>query len=284
MREGRVTGFFGGRYRVDFGEETTLATSGKSLRNSSGKILVGDRVEVEADSIKRVLERKNRLIRPAVANVDLICAVISNVPKPDLVMLDKLILTCRKEGIEIILAVNKSDMDDGVYGMIEKEYAMSGVKSVSVSCLTGENIQKLITEFSEKTVCLAGQSAVGKTSIINRLTGLSMRTGNLSEKTERGRHTTTGTQIFKCEDFYLTDTPGFSAFNAELEADELPSMYPEFSQFAKGCRYRDCSHIGEQGCQVAIKAADAPWKGRYERYLKIYEELKERGNRRYGKN
>lgn len=248
------------------------------LKIKADGIILGDYVEIDEKSgvITEVFERKSRFIRPNIANVDCINVVISYSPKPDFIAVDKLIVACVKAGAKFIITLNKGEIDSKLFDKIQEEYSGIADGVFLTSCKTGEGIDKLKEYLKGKLVAFAGQSAVGKTSLINAISGLNLKTGDLSKKTERGKQTTTVSQIISCADFEIADTPGFSIIKNEIKPEELTLFYPEFVDPSKQCYYRGCVHINEPDCCVKeyISEGKIP-KGRYDRYIEIYKELKE---------
>lgn len=240
-------------------------------------IVVGDFVEIDGTAISQVLERKNRFIRPNVCNIDLIVAVICPQPKPDLYLIDKLLVNAVKEGVEVVLVANKSDIIDTEFDKIFAEYNKLGIKTLSISCAKGDNISELKQLLSNKLSVLAGQSAVGKTSIINAMFSLNLKTGELSDKIERGKHTTTRSTIFEHEGIRLIDSPGFAVIDAAVKANQLQDFYPEYANVAIKCKFRGCVHISEPDCMVKqLIESGVLSKERYQRYVEIYKELQNR--------
>lgn len=244
------------------------------MKIKSDGIVTGDEVYIENGVVIKVLPRKNRLKRPNVANIDGVVVVVANPPQPDFYMTDKLISICTINDIPVSLVVNKLDIGDETADKIEKNYGGAVDKIFRVSAKTGEGFDELVKEFNGKTVVLTGQSAVGKTSILNRLFGENRQTGEVSRKTERGKQTTTVSEIVEKDGVGIIDTPGFSAIDLTITTDELPHSYPEFIKFLGECRFSDCKHIGEPFC--AVKSAvenNIINKTRYSRYKEIYKEL-----------
>ena len=247
------------------------------LKIKSEGILTGDVVEIENNTILSVKPRKNRLIRPNVANVDLIVAVLSPQPKPDFYLIDKLLINSIKENIDFCIVLNKSDIKSNIYQEVEAEYSNLGIKIMNVSSNNKDGIDKLKELLKDKLSVFAGQSAVGKTSITNAMFNLELKTGEVSEKIERGRHTTTRSEIFEYEGIKVIDSPGFAVIDADVSIDDLPQCYPEYFKVSNECKFRGCSHIAEPNCKVKelVNNGDFSQK-RYERYVEIYNEIKNR--------
>jgi len=263
------------------GQIYTLKPSGKT---KAGGIFVGDRVEF-SENITQVLKRKNLLIRPPVANIDKMFIVIAPIPKPDFVLVDKLIVYCHLNDIQPILVVNKSDLcQDNFIEIVEKSYKKY-YKMLILSAKT-DNLEKLEKEISGVCV-LAGQSAVGKSSIINALFKKEnlAEVGDLSAKVERGKQTTRLVRLYKVGEGYLADTAGFSlldlSFVGNIEYTELASYYPDFLQGRAKCKYRSCTHEGGECGVIEDVKNEKISKMRYENYLKILAELKANKNINY---
>lgn len=276
---GRVTKILSASYFVT-AESKVYECKGRKKLKKDGDIYVGDFVEIEEAhkgswTIERVYPRRNRLIRPYVANVDLAIIVVAPFPEPDLVLLDKIICNCLMNGIKPLVCYNKADVIGGnLADVLRSDY--SGFETVKVSAHTGEGIEELRGKIQGSVVCMAGQSAVGKTSIMNALTGGNAETGGLS-KIMRGRNTTRHIECFDIgNDTLLMDTCGFSLFELDLKEEDLKLCYDEFADVGK-CRFTSCRHISEPDCAVKIAVSEGKIsRGRYERYKIIYEELKRR--------
>lgn len=273
--KGRVVKILSREYTVS-AEGALYVCAGRKKLKREGEVYVGDFVEIAdnggAWTIEGVLERKNRLIRPYVANVDVCLIVVAPYPEADYVLVDKIIVNCLMNGIEPVLVVNKSDV--GAVNVVDEDYAR--FTRVKVSARTGEGMQELRSAISGKVCCMAGQSAVGKTSILNALTGRSATTGGLS-KIMRGKNTTRHIECYDLgEGTLLMDTCGFSLFELDIKCEDLRLCYDEFME-AGQCRFATCKHVNEPDCAVkaAVESGEIP-KGRYERYKVIYEELKRR--------
>jgi ribosome small subunit-dependent GTPase A len=214
MIKGRVTEGVASGYVVDIEGSLKRCTARGRLK-LTGEILVGDFVEVEETErglvIVGVLPRRNFLVRPYVANIDVCFIVIASVPAPDFVLVDKLIINCKSQGITPVLVVNKEDLSDAAFKVaVESDY-QKVVETVICCAISGDGIGRLLEISSGKVACFAGQSAVGKSSILNALLGEDvMETGGLSAKIDRGKNTTRRSLIVKIEDGNFIDTCGFS--------------------------------------------------------------------------
>ncbi|MBO4384560.1 MAG: ribosome small subunit-dependent GTPase A [Clostridia bacterium] len=290
--EGRIIKGVGGFYTVLSEDGRRIVCKARGIFRKEGITpLPGDLVSVSIDQknsavISSVKPRKNELIRPSVANVDALLIVISfREPAPDLELVDKLILFCFKQGIEPVLVINKCDGgDDDDCREIVSQYAPAVGYIVSVSAVTGFGLDRLKALIADKAVCLAGQSAVGKSSLINALLGLDLKTGELSAKTERGRHTTRHAEfILAPEGGMIADTPGFSMLDPiGIEPEEIPLLYPEFAELSSECRFPGCLHVSEPGCAVknGLKNGLINEK-RYSRYVKTVNEAIETRRHKY---
>ncbi len=248
--------------------------------------LIGDYVAFECQQglsygfIGEILPRRNCLVRPAVANVDKMIVVLSaGKPYADTALCDKLLLQAGKSGIEAMVCINKVETGREEAKELEAQYAAYGALCISV--YDGTGIERLREQIQGKCVCFAGQSAVGKSSIINVLEGTNRReTGGLSRKTDRGKHTTRMAELtyLRPLDAYVVDTPGFSMLDAgTLKKEDVARYYREFIPYQNQCRFATCLHAHEPDCAVkqAVQEGKVNRK-RYERYLKIINDLGEK--------
>ncbi len=258
-------------------ENQTLVCNSRGVVKKRGEgIVVGDFVNLENKVIKGVLERKNRFIRPSVSNVDLIVLLISPEPKPDYYLIDKVIVNAIKEGVKVIFAVNKADNDCDLFSEISLEYKDLGIEIFKISAKTGQGVEEFKEKLRGKLSVLVGQSAVGKTSLVNAMFGLNLKTGELSD-IGRGRHTTTRSEIFEIEGIKVVDSPGFAVIDAEVSAEEFPEYYEEYFNVSNECRFRGCRHIDEPDCKVKQLVNEGVFSlNRYQRYKEIYEDLSKR--------
>jgi len=229
--------------------------------------------------IEELLPRKSFLARPGVANLDLVLITISaSRPRPDLKMVDRLIVMSHTHNIDVILLINKMDELEDLTEIdkIKKEYAQSDIMILETGFTSSEaEIQQLKDLIKGKTVSFAGQSGTGKSTLLNRLFDTElMETGDLSGKIGRGRHTTRHTELFPVEaGGYLADTPGFSQINlaeADITLEDLANGYDEIRKVKHLCRFASCRHAGDLGCAVSEETMPA---GRYERYLELRAEI-----------
>ena len=265
------------KYLVCCGKKLYKCGARGVLKIKGDGICVGDYVEFEKGVIINVLQRKNRFIRPSVTNVDVIVAVVSPLPKPDFYLIDKLLISAIKEDADFIIAVNKTDIDDTLYKSVLEEYGNLGYSIVEVSAKDGQGIDTLKNMLKGKLSVLAGQSAAGKTSIINSMFGLELKTGDLSEKIARGKHTTTRSEIFEFDDYKIVDSPGFAVIEAMVALNELPECYPEYFEVSSMCKFRGCAHVNEPDCKVKELVDEGKLsKNRYVRYVEIYNEISKR--------
>lgn len=256
------------------------------FRKDKQKPLVGDNVELDIldeekklGHIAAILPRKNDLIRPAVANVDqaLIIFAVTK-PEPNFNLLDRFLILMEQKELPCIICFNKQDLfSEEEKKELSQIYENAGHKVLFSSALYEQGIEEIKELLQGKTTTVAGPSGVGKSSIINRLQpGIQMETGEISEKIERGKHTTRHSEIIPVnENTYLVDTPGFSSLLLfDLEKEELAQFYYEFLKYEPECKFIGCSHTHEPVCGVK-KALDEGLisQTRYKNYCLLYEEL-----------
>ena len=285
--KGRVIKGVAGKFTILSNEKEYKAFARGKLKND-GEIRVGDMVEFELFNkscvIEKVYPRINSLIRPYVANIDMAIITICPSPKPDFVLVDKILINCKHSNIKPVLCVNKVDiLDTELKDTIEKDYK-NIVDIYYVSAHTKDGIFELENLIENKVICFCGQSAVGKSSIINcLLDDRTLEVGGLSKKTERGKHTTRVTEIIKVAGGYVVDTCGFSMLeNIDINEKDLATYYPEFYEPSYYCKYRGCNHIHEPECRVKeLVDSGEISKSRYDRYIQIYEQIKETRRKKY---
>lgn len=284
--DGTVTSIVANRYTVKCGNKEYTAYARGKLRRD-GDIYVGDKVAVVFERGEAVIDavkpRTNSLVRPYVANVDAALIVIAKEPEPDMLLVDKIIVNCYVEGIKPVICYNKCELaGEGEIAKLLEPYR-SFMDCIEVSAEEKRGFGDLAAFVEGKTVCLAGQSAVGKTSLLNALLDLNLKTDGLSRKVKRGKNTTRHVEIYEALGGNIMDTCGFSMLTlVDLKPEELTYYYEDFIKYQDECRYRGCTHTEEPDCAVKKAVAEeALDKGRYMRYLEIYGELKENRRKLY---
>lgn len=291
--QGKIVKGIAGFYYVHVVESGVYECKAKGIfRREKVKPLVGDNVEIEVlnedektGNIINILPRYNELIRPAAANIDQALVVFAIVrPNPHFYLLDRFLVMMESKGISVVLCFNKEDIaDETQVKELEEIYGKCGYPLIFTSAVKERNIERLRMALKGKTTAIAGPSGVGKSSIINSLyPDANLKTGAISSKIERGKHTTRHAQLFAIEDdSYIIDTPGFSSlYVSDFEKEELKHYFSEFLKYEGTCRFHGCDHIHEPGC--AVKTAVEEGKihpVRYQSYQEMYEELKNK--RRY---
>ncbi len=292
--QGKIIKGIAGFYYVQTKEGIYECKAKGSFRNRKLKPFVGDNVEItvldeekKKGNMDEILERKNFLIRPAVANVDQTLVIFAAAkPDPNLNLLDRFLIMMEQKDVPVILIFNKTDMAEAdKLEEYAKTYESCGYRVLRVSALQEEGIAEIKEVLKGKTSTVAGPSGVGKSSIINLLqSDVQMETGTISEKIERGKHTTRHSELIAiAEDTYIFDTPGFSSlYVTDMKKEELKSYFPEFTPFEDECKFLGCVHVNEPVCGVkeALKEGKIS-QSRYDNYRLIYEEIKENEKRKY---
>ncbi len=290
--EGSVLSGVGGFYTVlsDDGVRYTLRAQAK-LRRQRMTPMVGDRIRFqpgEGDQhgwLEAILPRRNQLIRPPVANIDRIAIVVSaGTPEPDLMLVDRMLIFARQNEIKPVIVVNKCDEGGEAALEIARQYEGTGAQVFRTCAATGEGLDVLREALKGTVHALGGQSGVGKSTLINKLYGLSQETGSLSEKIERGKNTTRHCELIPLEGGGMVlDTPGFSLLELQLmDPVELRTWMPEFDEYEGTCRFQPCVHVSEPGCTVRAAVAEGKIpKERWERYKALHEDMTQRWRERY---
>ncbi len=283
---GTIIKLLSGVYTVKTEEGEYLCRARGSFRKAGVSPVPGDVVEILAMAdgtgrIDRILPRKNYLIRPNVANVDVLCYVSAfTQPTPYPFTINKILLIAESRGIEPILIFNKNDLpDEGNSTKLIDLYRYLGYRVFAVSAKCEGDFSALRSALADKTVIFAGNTGVGKSSILNVLyPDLKLQTGEVSEKLGRGRHTTRHIELFPSNGALIGDTPGFGALELEgydIKKEELANYFREFSPFINECEYQDCSHIHEATCAIrhAVQQGEID-STRYDNYCQMYDYLK----------
>lgn len=294
--QGRIIkGIAGFYYVCDVVESSVYECKAKGVfRKEKMKPLVGDLVEYEVldteaktGNIVDILPRKSELIRPAVANIDQALVVFAiTKPKPHFNLLDRFLVSMEHRGIPVIICFNKEDIaKTEEVTKLQEIYESSGYKVIFTSAEQGYHIEEVREVLKGKLTTVAGPSGVGKSSLINCLQeNVNMETGSISQKIERGKHTTRHSELIAVdEDSYIMDTPGFSSlYTNDFKKEELKYYFPEFEEYLHQCRFQGCNHVNEPGCVVKDALQEHKiHKIRYENYLEMYKELEEKEKRRY---
>ena len=279
--KGIVCKIISSRYSILSEDKVYVASVRKRLVEK--RVCVGDSVEFEKYQgsyvISEVYERKNELIRPRISNIDKCYIVISNRPEPDYILVDKLIINCLYEGIDICIIVNKIDEKTIDLTEYNKLY-----ETIYVSAYTGDGMKELEDSMKNKTCAIVGQSGVGKSSIINCLLNEDkIKVGDISKHMDRGKHTTRHIEIYQTNNnARIIDTCGFSILNTvQIKKENLRNYFEEFDKYRDGCEFKSCLHLNEKNCKIKEMIGTGISKNRYDRYIKILNEIieKEEGER-----
>ena len=286
MTEGIILKGIGGFYYVDTPEGLIECKARGRFRKTVGKPIVGDRVTLEIQPedgtgyLLDIAPRKNSLVRPAVANLDLLVAVASAAPPvTDPFLIDRVTAIAVHKDIDVLVVINKTDENPGdeLYAVYQK----SGIEVLRVSALTGEGIDALTARIRGRVSAFAGNSGVGKSSVLNRIDPyFGAAVGAISDRIGRGRHTTRHVELVHYDGGYIADTPGFSSFDTEqmdlVLREDLQYAFREFEPYLMQCQFTGCAHVKEKGCAVlaAVEAGEIA-KSRHESYVKLYESVKD---------
>lgn len=280
--QGRILRSLSGFYDVATENGIVTCKARGILRKQRVTPLTGDLAQITVSGgkgmVEAILPRKNSFVRPAVANVDALVIFAANVnPVTEPFLIDRVAAIALSQGVEVILCINKEDLDPAE--TLTGIYTRAGFPVIRTSAVTGEGIPELRSRIRGRITAFTGNSGVGKSSILNRLSpGLGLPTGEVSEKLGRGRHTTRHVELYDLgEDTFAADTPGFSSFDTDqmewILTDDLPRAFPDFDGCLGHCQFRDCTHRKEPGCAVreAVTAGKIE-KTRYESYLRLFEQ------------
>lgn len=284
--EGLVRKGIGGFYTVETPEGFFTCTARGRFRKARISPCAGDRVRIlgEEDgtgALEEILPRRNFLVRPPLANLDQLFIVSSlRDPYPEPLIIDKTIAVAELEGIQPALVLTKTDLEDA--SSLKAIYDLAGVPCLVVSSVTGEGVDQVRKLLAGKVSAFTGNSGVGKSTLLNALfPRLELKTGEISQKLGRGRHTTREVELHKLEDGgYVADTPGFSTFEIEryrlTEKERLVYGFREFEPYLGQCQFTSCSHTCEKGCAILQAVEEGKIaRSRHESYCTMYQEIKD---------
>jgi len=291
LREGRIIQGRGGLYTVRDAEGQDYVLRAKNRFRYEGiSPLVGDLVSFtpgqgeEHGWLEDIRPRTSVSIRPPVANITQLIITLAAEPEPDLLLVDKLLIFALEQDISVLLAVNKSDLDGSLAPRLESAYTRAGIPVLAVSATKGMGLDDLVRRMEGHINCFAGQSDVGKSTLISRLTGLELEIGDISQRIRRGKQTTRHISLLEAEGLKVLDTPGFSLLElpTEIEPEHLRELYPEFAGLQQDCRFEVCLHNKEPGCAVdAASEVGGVDAGRLARYRLLLEQQQEKWSNRY---
>lgn len=293
MVKGTIIKGIAGFYYVEAGQTIYECKARGKFRNKNIIPVIGDNVLISLKeeensndrylegTIEEILERKNSLIRPAVANVDQAMVVFSvTYPQIHLDLLDRFLLHIEKEDIKPYIVLNKIDEGNPEsYEYIVERYTKVGYEVICLSAKKAINTELLMPKLKDKTTVFAGPSGVGKSTLLNTIEErFTLETGQVSDKIKRGKHTTRHVELMPLSiGGFVLDTPGFTSLQLDgMEPDELQYYFPEFESYLGKCKFRGCTHIHEPGCEIraALESGDI-MKERYEAYETYYKQLKD---------
>lgn len=281
--KGTIKKGIGGFYYVEVANATYECKARGVFRKQKITPLVGDSVEItinenSENTIDKIFERKNSLNRPPVANIDnLFIVVATTEPKPNFLVVDKLITIAEYKNIEPTIIISKSDLasTNEIYDVYKK----SGITVLNHS--NSEDLEQIKALMKDKITAFTGNSGVGKTTLLNKLdSNLNLLTGAISNKLGRGRHTTREAQLFNVCEGYVIDTPGFSSFEFDkteiIRKDDLPYCFREFREYLGECKFTSCAHVNDKGCRICEAVANGDISDiRHANYVSLYNQAKE---------
>ena len=283
--EGIIIKGIGGFYYVETTNGVFECKAKGRFRKEKISPLTGDRVTItvregKENTIDEIHERKNKLIRPPVSNIDKLMIVVSSTkPMPNYLVIDKMTVLAEKNGIEPVIVITKTDLAD--YKELYETYKSTGYRVYLYSDVNDASMLDAIkNELKGCLTAFTGNSGVGKSTLINALSGtLKLETGDISDKLGRGRHTTRQTEIFHIGEGSVVDTAGFSSIDFSNDnlifSDELEYLFKEFSDYIGECKFTGCAHLGEKGCKICDLVKDGTLSSnRYESYVTLYNEQK----------
>ncbi len=283
--QGFILKITGGFYYVEAADGIHECKARGVFRKRGTSPLVGDHVDITVPddgycSIDAIHERKNSLVRPPLANLDILM-IVSSVREPaaNLYLIDKMTAAAVSKGIEPVVVFTKTDLApaDELVGI----YRKVGIRAFEFSSVDLRGLEEIKAVLKDKVTAFCGNSGVGKSTLLNSLfPELELQTGEISDKLGRGRHTTRTVELFMKHGGYIADTPGFSTVDIErfelIRKDDLKFAFPEFEQYFGTCRFNSCNHLCEKGCKVieAVENGAIP-RSRHESYIRMYDEVKD---------
>lgn len=288
MKQGIIIENISNIFKIICENELYTCDARGKLKKDDIKPVVGDKVNFEITKIEEktgvieeILPRKNYIKRPKIANINQIVLVISSkMPKPDLLMLDKQLAFAEYMNIKPVIVINKIDLAKEIAEEIKGQYKFTNYEIIETNAKENVGIYELRNALKNKISVFSGNSGVGKSTLLNDLfeDNLTLE-GKISSKNKRGKNTTTTVKLYELEEnTFIADSPGFSTFDIyEIETTNLAEYFVEFKEFIENCEFVGCTHIKEENCGIkqALKENKIS-QNRYERYIKIYEELKDR--------
>ncbi len=286
MIKGKIIKGIGGFYYVEADDTIYECKARGNFRKQKITPLVGDNVEISVNenaenTIDKIFERKNELVRPPLSNIDTLFIVASIVdPKINPLIIDKLIAIAEYKKIEPVLIITKTDMDSSYQRYVDI-YCKAGFKVIVCNNKTGEGSQEVKSLLKDKISAFTGNTGVGKSTLINLICPeLNLATGETSKKLGRGKHTTRHCELYKVCGGYIADTPGFSSIDFErcekIFKEDLPYCFREFEPFLDKCKFTTCSHINDKGCAVCSAMEDnIISRSRHDSYISMYNEVKD---------
>lgn len=288
MKQGIIIENISNIFKIICENELYTCDARGKLKKDDIKPVVGDKVNFEITKIEEktgvieeILPRKNYIKRPKIANINQIVLVISSkMPKPDLLMLDKQLAFAEYMNIKPVIVINKIDLAKEIAEEIKEQYKFTNYEIIETNAKENVGIYELRNALKNKISVFSGNSGVGKSTLLNDLfeDNLTLE-GKISSKNKRGKNTTTTVKLYELEEnTFIANSPGFSTFDIyEIETTNLAEYFVEFKEYIENCEFVGCTHIKEENCGIkqALKENKIS-QNRYERYIKIYEELKDR--------